>query len=64
VFVYKGLCRITEQQFGDDEQANFFLTIQRLLENMTTIAVTCKFYDATSANERWGAKLNSMASAR
>jgi hypothetical protein len=64
VFVYKGLCRVTEQQFGDYEQANLFLTIQSLLENMTAIAITCKFYDATSANGRRGAELDSMASSR
>ena len=48
MLVDQSLRWLTEQQFGDDQQPNVLLAIERLLENMAAVAVRSQFYDATT----------------
>jgi len=48
MLVHKGLRRIPKEQFGNDKQPDIFFAIQSLLENMATITVRGKLYNAPS----------------
>jgi hypothetical protein len=49
MFVDQGLCGIAEEELGNDQQTNVFLTIESFLENVASITVCGKFHDASPA---------------
>lgn len=51
MLVDESLCRIAKEKFGDNQKPNVLFTIQRLLEDVASIAVSCEVYDATSFQE-------------
>ncbi len=51
VFVHERLSGIAEEQLGNDQQADIFLTIKRLLKDMATIAIGGKLYNPPSTHD-------------
>lgn len=52
VFVHEGLRGVTEEQLGNDQEADVFFAVERLLEDMATVTVGREFNDPTSTAAR------------
>lgn len=52
MLVDEGLGGVTEEKLGDDEKPDVLLAIEGLLQDVTSVAVRRKFYNATTKEHR------------